>query len=468
MLVQALTSYPLRKELSESFLGFCLVYLHHYFYIEPALFHPELLRELSDESVEMLLVEGFRGSAKSTLSTLALPLYKALKRSDRYPFIIIVGDTQIQSSMNIANIKSELDDNLLVKQDFGDIKTDDVAQWRLGGGDEWQSQNMVLTNGVRITARSRGQKVRGLRHRQHRPKLIIVDDPEDLEWVQKKENRDKTERWFNGEVLPASDLGAKIVVVGNHLHRNALMARLSKNKMFKRLAYALIDKAGKCLWPAKYPTKAALDKEKAKVGNRAWMREYMLKVIPDEGQEVTEKDIKRYDVIPKDASFGMSGSAFDLAISKKQTADYTAVVSGRIAEIDGKKKIYIDPNPINARMGFRETVSLAQSIIDEKGGMHMLFVENVAYQQAAIEEMEANALPVTPVKPIGDKRARLKIAAAHIKSGTVVFPEEGCEDLIHQLLGFGVEQHDDLVDSLVYLILELVKIKHQTFEVIGL
>jgi len=35
----------------------------------------------------------------------------------------------------------------------------------------------------------------------------------------------------------------------------------------------------------------------------------------------------------------------------------------------------------------------------------------------------------------------------------VKFPEQGCEDLLMQLLGFGVESHDDLVDALVMLIL---------------
>jgi hypothetical protein len=38
----------------------------------------------------------------------------------------------------------------------------------------------------------------------------------------------------------------------------------------------------------------------------------------------------------------------------------------------------------------------------------------------------------------------------------VKFPRHGCEQLITQLLGFGVEKHDDAVDALVYLILGLV------------
>lgn len=58
--------------------------------------------------------------------------------------------------------------------------------------------------------------------------------------------------------------------------------------------------------------------------------------------------------------------------------------------------------------------------------------------------------------PIKDKRARLRVAARYIKNGVVKFPRTGCEQLITQLLGFGIEKHDDAVDALVYLILGLV------------
>jgi predicted phage terminase large subunit-like protein len=82
-------------------------------------------------------------------------------------------------------------------------------------------------------------------------------------------------------------------------------------------------------------------------------------------------------------------------------------------------------------------------------------VEAVAYQQAAIEEMERRAFAVTPMHPIKDKRARLRVAARYIKNGTVKFPRTGCEQLLTQLFGFGAEKHDDAVDALVYLILGL-------------
>jgi hypothetical protein len=43
--------------------------------------------------------------------------------------------------------------------------------------------------------------------------------------------------------------------------------------------------------------------------------------------------------------------------------------------------------------------------------------------------------------------------AARIKNGTSKFPRHGCEALINKLLGFGVEKHDELVDTFLWLIL---------------
>lgn len=60
-------------------------------------------------------------------------------------------------------------------------------------------------------------------------------------------------------------------------------------------------------------------------------------------------------------------------------------------------------------------------------------------------------LPV-PMKPNGDKRARLQVAAPYIKNGTALFPRTGCEELLGQVFNLGVESHDDLCDSLTYLL----------------
>ena len=180
----AFETFEGRKESRKHLLGFSLIYLTGYFTDPPATFHPQLVHALEDEKERRLLVLGFRGSGKSTFGSLALPLWAALEHPDKYPFIILISDSARQATLNIAAIKTELETNQLIKQDYGEIKGNVIDDFTLkGDSDEWQKQNMVLSNGVRILARSRGQKVRGLRHLQYRPKLVVVDDPEDVNWV---------------------------------------------------------------------------------------------------------------------------------------------------------------------------------------------------------------------------------------------------------------------------------------------
>ena len=443
--------------LAKTLNGFCLVYLPHYLTMAPADFHHELLDVLGDYAEKMIEVLGFRGSAKSTFGSLALPLWAALEYPNLYPFILPIADTGTQSDTNIANIKEEIENNPLIRQDYGYITGQFGEDFSLESEEEWKAKNMLLSNGVRILARSRGQKVRGLRHRQSRPSLVVVDDPEDLEWVRTKENRDKTERWLRGEVIPAIDEAqGRLVVIGNQLHTDALMARLTKYKTFKHLEYPLVKNDGSCTWRAKYPTQAALDLQRDKVGVNAYLREYCLKVVSDDGQEVKPEEIHYYDALPKTQDIAMVGTGIDYAISKKETADYTSMVSGALSYENERAYVDIYPSCINERFDMQETVAAALALHQSFGGNHVIFAEEVAYQKAANDEMERRGLAVERMQAIHDKRARLRVAAIYIKNGTVRFPRQGCEDLLVQLFGFGVEEHDDLVDALVYLILGLV------------
>ncbi len=436
---------------------FCLIYLAHYFYRPPAVFHPELMEKLSDHSIKRLLVIGFRGSAKSTLGSLALPIWMALEHPELYQFIIPIADTGTQAGINIANIKTELDSNELLINDYGHIEFkklhDPNPEPTLESDEEWQAKNMLLANGVRIMARSRGQKIRGLRHRESRPKAIIVDDPEDQAWVKTRDNRNKTDRWMRGEVMGAIDPEGRLIGIGNWLHEDALMARLKKISQFQVLEYPLITNDGFLTWPALFPDQKSIDDKREEMGDVPWMREMLLKIVAEEGQEVTPDDIHFYDKQPDPERGGMKGHGVDLAISTESSADYTVDVEGHVHYEEEKPKIYIQPRPLEAHMDFFHTIEYFKS---KPRGTHLWFVEDVAYQKAAIQEMERNLLAVVAVKPIADKRARLRVAARYIKNGTVMFPRTGCEKLIQQLLNFGNEDHDDLVDGLVNLILGAV------------
>ena len=421
-------------------LGFGLIYLPHYFYLKPAKFHKKMFDVLWDMDEKRVEIIGARGIAKSTAGSLALPVAAALERPNDYPFIIPISDTGTQASINIANIKNELDNNFLILKDYGKIQydsgTDEAASEdpSLESDEEWQAKNMLLNNGVRILARSRGQKVRGLRHREHRPKLVTVDDPEDTKWVKFKKNRDETMKWMQDEVLPSIDPHTgKMVVIGNFLHNDALMMRLKKLGIFKCYEYPLINpKTKKCLWTGLYPSKKKLEEKRKEMGEVSWQREMLLKIVPEEGAPLTPSDIVYYDELPG-VDRGIRGHGVDLAISEKERADYTSIVSGDVYRVNEKPYIYILPNPINAHLDFRDTIDTIKKMAVQ-GGSHIFFVEDVGYQKAAIEELQRAFIGVHPVHPGTDKLSRLKLAARHIKDGQVLFPRHGAENLLDQIL----------------------------------
>ena len=59
---------------------------------------------------------------------------------------------------------------------------------------------------------------------------------------------------------------------------------------------------------------------------------------------------------------------------------------------------------------------------------------------------------ITGIKPKGDKRARLAISGQAMKANRVWFPTGGIKDLKNQMIGFGSEKHDDLVDAFSQLV----------------
>lgn len=454
----------IRRAAAKTLKGFCLTYLPHHFPADLSDFFDEMSGALEDYDIKRLEVIGFRGCAKSTMASLALVLWAALEYPDKYPFIIMLADTRGQASINAATVQHELRNNDLILKDYGHLKykrlDDPRPEPTLESDEDWQAMNCVLDNGVRILSRSRGQKIRGLKHRQYRPALIIADDVEDLDWVRTQENRDKSDRWMRGNVLPSIDEAhGRMVIIGNWLHTDGLMARLKNTGIFKVLEFPLLREGDgteveRCTWKAKYPTQEAINRKREELGDIGFRREMLLQVVPEEGQDVHPEDIHYYDDPPFDDGNYLAHGV-DLAISTKESADFTAVVSGEVTWPGGKLEIYIQPHPVIRHMAFHDTMNALDDVRHSSPMSSEFFVEAVAYQQAAIEEMERRAFAVTPMHPIKDKRARLRVAARYIKNGTVKFPRQGCEQLLTQLFGFGSEKHDDAVDALVYLILGL-------------
>ena len=461
-------SRALARGLAESSLyGFITNCLAHYIQLPSAPFHKKLAHDIEDPNEPLLEIIGFRDSAKSTYATVAFVLYAAL--TGKYKFIVLVNDTKDQVALTIANIKFELENNFFIRFFFG----------RITIGKTWSETNLLLSNGVRIIGRSRGQNIRGIRHRQSRPDLIIVDDPENLEQVKRKESRDKTEKWFTAEVLPArAAFGAKLLVIGNFLHNDGFIARLSKNTLFKVIKIPLIDPKTKAIaWTAKYPNQEAINNKRKEVGATTFAREYLLKVVAEDDQVVKDTDLHYYplEVLSKVNERGESpikilnaGVGVDLAISEDQKADNTAFVGGykvvwTLSKDKTKFNVLVLPNPTVKRLDFFATQNKALEIADSMPFGTKFYVEDNQYQKAAVQSLKRKGIPAIGIRSIVDKKARLETISPFIKDGTVLFPEKGCEDLINSLVNFGVEEHDDDVDALVNMLFGLLNKRRRKF-----
>ena len=298
----------------ESHLLFFHTYLAHYVTYEIAEFQKDIFRITEDQANKLALIVAFRGSGKSTLVTLSYALWAILGIQEKR-FVLVLCQTQNQAKQHMMNLKRELESNHLLQSDLGPFKEE---------GGEWGVSSLVFPQrNARITAASTEQSIRGLRHNQHRPDLIICDDVEDMASVKTYENRQKTYNWFTGDVIPAGDLTTRVIVVGNLLHEDSLVMHLKRdidedqrNGIYR--AYPLIDEHGNILWPGKYPTQDAIENEKRKSGNEfAWQREYLLRIVSDEDRAIHPDWIQYYDEVPgrKSAYQGIF-TGVDLAISQ--------------------------------------------------------------------------------------------------------------------------------------------------------
>lgn len=433
----------------ESFYMFFHFYFAHYVKYQTAPFQREIFHLVESDDKNLFII-AFRGSGKSTILTTAYPIWAILGKEQK-KFVLILCQTINQAKQHMKNLKQELEANQLLKDDLGPFQEE---------SDEWGSSSLVFSRlNVRITAASTEQSIRGLRHNQYRPDLIIGDDVEDLASTKTRESRQKTYQWLTGEVIPAGDRNTRLIIVGNLLHEDSLLMHLKQDLEEKRIeglfkTYPLLDEQGIIAWPGKYPNKEDVEQEQKRVGNEiAWQREYLLKIISDTGRVVHPEWIHYYNDendFPGDNQALQTYVGVDLAISEKDCANRTAMVAMRIYRLsDDRCVAYVLPHPFNETVGFPEQVRQINAIVTTLKGYHypQIFVEKVAYQEALIQQCHAHGIQIEGVPPHGDKRERIALTTAAIKEGMILFPKKGAEELIQQLIGFGSEKYDDLADA---------------------
>ncbi len=452
---------------TESFYWFFVVYFTIYLKYPLAPFQKEIISLVQENKYQFLVIVAFRGSAKSTIITLAYIIWCLVTKRRKYPLILSLNQQRVQQAL--FNIRQEFEKNQLLIQDYGPF-------YRIS--DEWSYSSLFLSYlEARITAISTGEGFRGLRERQFRPDLIVSDDIEDVQSASSVEARAKLWQLINSELLPAGDVGTKFIFIGNLVHEESSLMRLKKLILDKKLKgiyreFPLYDDNKKILWKEKFKTWENIVKfEKSIPSEEDFLREYRLKIVPPGNSVIKQEWISYYDPSQpiEREDFRYYLISIDPAVSLSTSADKTGIVVFAVYGWNEKLKIYVQPNPVNKRMEMPQIIEEVKKIKELLGRSTVkIIVEGAAAQKGIAQTLIAQGIQAEEFNINGqDKRTRLSMCSPLIKNSTVLFSKYGNEDLIHQILYLGAERYDDLVDALSlglnYLTEELTRPKFDFF-----
>ena len=420
-----------------------------------------------------------RGSAKSTWVSLIAPLWCVAGK--RRSFIGIFSDTTSQANDFTEIIKLELESNQRLSQDFPEI---------CGPGPVWQVGDILTKNGVRIKAWGSGKRLRGARHGQHRPDLMIVDDPENDENVISADQREKTRKWFFRALRRAGQPDTVTLVAGTVIHYDCLVAVLLKNPAWSgRKFKAVIAWSQSPLWDEWeriYTDQERLDREAAadaffekhqkamlKGTEVLWPERYsyhdLVKMRVMDGPAHFDSEMQNEPLDPETCVFleeyfhwyedeELEGkeiinvASVDPSMGKKsKRSDPSAIIDLGVAREDGRFVCYVREADVRKRP--------PDQIIDDVFLLHQIFkplrirVEETQFQEFFKNEMIKRGqalglfLPVEGFRPLMDKLMRIQRLQPHVKNGVIRFSKKH-RTLTQQLLNFPQGDHDDGPDAL--------------------
>lgn len=478
-------------------------YLPHYFVRESPAFHGELDRiwregvmkglnpttdakEISRTDGCRRAIEAPRGHAKSTTFTFKDSIHAAVYAYKHYE--IILSDSSEQAEGFLADIKTEFEENAAIREDFGELE-----------GKVWKAMVILLSNGTKIEALGAGKKIRGRRHKQWRPDLILCDDLENDENVNTSDQRKKLRNWFYKAVSKAGDTYTDIVYIGTLLHFDALLANVANNPSYKTVKYqgVISFAANTELWEAWEAIYTDLTndarQEDAKEffeQNREAMLEgtavlweqklsyYDLMVIRvSEGEASFNSEIQNSPIDPESCTFqeewfdfydddGKTPPDFseprfifvgsnDPSLGKNKKSDTSSIFALAkdvqtgyiyvvIADIAKRKPDQIIEDALEASRRLKR---------DYKRPYYQFGVETVQFQYYFAEIMRQKSaevgefLPIVEINSTQNKDARIQSLQPFVKNGYIKFSKKH-KTLLKQMMEYPMGKNDDGPDGL--------------------
>lgn len=300
-------------------LFFAETYLPHYFNSPCAEMHEDWA-ELADDETEPLFLAAPREHAKSTFWSLAVPLHRALFGMKH--FILLISDTNDQATGFTLPIKLEIEENPRISYDF-----------QIAKGHVWKKNHFEF-NETRIMARGRGEKVRGLKFRQHRPDAAIVDDAENDKNVQNPRLVKELMAWLRMAVMGSMAEQSLFVMVGNLFHPRSALSRFiaetddEGQPLYRSRIYRAVLDIGtpneRPLWPQRWSMERL--NRKRHFLTAAVFNAEMMNLVVEEDSPFREEWFRFFEL--EEMPQGLQVASFtDPSAKKTESGDFKAVVT---------------------------------------------------------------------------------------------------------------------------------------------
>lgn len=423
-----------------------------------------------------------RGHAKSTNLTFKDVLHAVLYAYKH--FIVIISDTYDQSKGFLEAIKEELEENEAILNDFGSL-----------AGKIWREDVIVTKSKIKVQAKGAAQKMRGLKHKQWRPDLIVLDDTENDELVRTAEQRKKLKDWYYKAVSKAGDSYTDFIFIGTMLHYDSLLADVLKNPSYHSIKYQAVESFSASplweIWETIYTNLSDKDREQkaneffAKnqsemlAGTKVLWEEKLpyvelMKIKISEGEAAFFSELQNEPINPEDCLFNEEWFEYfnpldfdfreskywfygfvDPSLGKTKKSDYSAIIT-LVLDIETGYMYVLDAD-VERRHPDKiigDTLNKAVWIWKEFGKKYKDFGAETNQFQWFLKEALAKEsarcgiyLPITEVQQSADKTMRVQTLQPDIKNKYIKFQAKQ-KLLLEQLKYFPMAAHDDAPDAL--------------------
>ena len=406
-------------------------------------------------------IEAYRESGKTQYVLRAFLLYCLQYPSEDRDYIVLIKKNARLASAKLRETINEYKGNPAVSanckeivEQSGNVFSVDVTG--IGG----------KRHNIRIEAYGKGASIRGLANIDRRPKIVIIDDPQDVEDALSEAVQINDWNWFLSDVM---FLGQKtrIFIIGNNLGEFCIVERIAANAeelgfTFKRLPIVVREQS---VWPNKY-TREFIDKEQdgfRKLGKiDIWLRERMCVAISDETRIFKKNDFRYFDYRRHEDIIAAGSNNFmcvDPAASLKDASDYRAMVVGLVTSdnhwfIPEVSYGHYDTMKVIDEM-FRLVVEYEIKDVGIEAGIYKSAVEPFIHKEMKRRNQFFNIIPLEH----GSKRKedRIRMLQPRFVTHSIFFPDEAhwLKEMESELLAFTMQGtrglHDDLIDALAYM-----------------